>query len=207
MYREGVMAEIIVVFLLVMNQIWNWPQYPWLITLPLGIVIASWILRKDSFRTLGLNPEPMPKDLLEFLICFFIFSFLVILAADLIYHPDWFVKWSQAGFWLKFLKRAAGYYPWALFQQLCVCGYFGNRFYCLFNDKNKTALATALLFAIAHFPNPVLLVAGFIGGYFSIYFFLQARNLYWLALGHALFGPAILMFLEYTLRIGPNFWK
>ena len=80
MYREGVMAEIIVVFLLVMNQIWNWPQYPWLITLPLGIVIASWILRKDSFRTLGLNPEPMPKDLLEFLICFFIFSFLVILA-------------------------------------------------------------------------------------------------------------------------------
>ncbi len=207
MTRSGIAVEIEAVFLLVIGQIWIWPQYPWLIALPLGLVIASWIFLRDNFRTLGLNPEPMPKKLLEFLICFFLFSFLAIIAVALIWRPDCWQEWSNLNFWVRFLERSAFYYPWALFQQLCVCGYFGNRFYLLLNSKKGAALATALLFSAAHFPNPVLLIAGFIGGYFSVYFFLRARNLYWLALGHALLGPAILMFLDYTLRIGPNFWK
>lgn len=205
MEKESIITELILVFLLVMAQIWVWPQYPLLIAVPLGIVIVSWIARKDNFQALGLKPEPMKKDLLEFMICFFIFFFLAIVAIAAISHPDWHQKWNNLAFWLKFFKRILFYYPWALFQQLCLCGYFGNRLNSLFSNKKETALAAALIFSIVHLPNPVLMAVTFIGGYVSIWFFLQARNLYWLALGQAILGPAILMFLDYTLRIGPRF--
>lgn len=207
MNKSGIITELTVVFLLIMGQIWVWPDYEWLVLIPMVLATASWIYRKDTFKTLGIKPEPPSPETREFMISAFTVFFFALIAIGMIWHPDWYEKWSRWEFWGSLFQKSFYYYPWALFQQLWACGYFANRFNTLFNNPKKAALATALLFEIAHFPNPVLMTATFLGGFFSAYFFFQARNLYWIALGHAILGPAIRLFLDYSLRIGPGFWK
>jgi len=102
-----------------------------------------------------------------------------------------------------------GYYFWALLQQLWMNGYFINRIGSKINGI-KTRSITALLFAIIHLPNPTLFIATFIGGYLSAYYWQRNRNLYPLALFHALLAVTIKYFLPYewhhNLTIGYGFY-
>ena len=49
-----------------------------------------------------------------------------------------------------------GYTVWALMQQLLLQGYFLARLLRIFPNANMAALLTAIVFALAHLPNPIL---------------------------------------------------
>ena len=108
-------------------------------------------------------------------------------------------------------KGLMGYVFWALLQQIALNGFMVNRLRVLNNPENICVVAGVLFMAI-HAPNPVLMIATLVGGSMSAYYFIvYNRNVYVLALAHALIAASIHYFLpeawHYGLNIGPNYFK
>jgi membrane protease YdiL (CAAX protease family) len=67
-------------------------------------------------------------------------------------------------------------------------GFFLLRMLQILPSPKTAALATASLFAMAHIPNPVLATATLVWGFLACVIFLRYRNLYSLAIAHAICG-------------------
>jgi len=80
------------------------------------------------------------------------------------------------------------YAIWALEQQFILNSFFYKRFESLLGDTTIAVVVTALLFALVHLPNPVLVPATFLGGIFFVETFRRWRNIYPVAIAHAMFG-------------------
>src|SRR6185503_625553 len=74
---------------------------------------------------------------------------------------------------------------WALFQQYALQGYINRRAQVVFGPGWKSAFLAALVFGLAHFPNPTLLTVTFIWGFFWALVYQRQPNLFALALSHA----------------------
>jgi hypothetical protein len=85
----------------------------------------------------------------------------------------------------------AVYSLWGLTQQFIAQSYFFLRFESLLGSGKRAVLPTAVLFASAHLPNPVLLVATGLGGLALTEAFRRYRTLYTIAVAHAVIGVAI----------------
>jgi membrane protease YdiL (CAAX protease family) len=92
---------------------------------------------------------------------------------------------------IAFLQRYWGYALWAFAQQLLLQDFFLARFCRLIRSPILAALAATLTFSLAHLPNPILTVVTFVWGFAACLLFLRYRNLYPLAIAHAIFGIAI----------------
>jgi len=80
------------------------------------------------------------------------------------------------------------YAIWALEQQFILNSFFYKRFEHLMGDTTVAVLVTAVLFSLVHIPNPVLVPATFLGGLLFVESFRRWRNIYPLAIAHAMFG-------------------
>jgi membrane protease YdiL (CAAX protease family) len=95
--------------------------------------------------------------------------------------------------------HSLGYAVWALEQQFILNSFFYKRFESLLGDTTIAVVVTALLFSLMHIPNPVLVPATFVGGIFFVEVFRRWRNIYPIAVAHAMFG------LTLAITI-PNHW-
>lgn len=87
-----------------------------------------------------------------------------------------------------FVKTFWGYALWTFVQQFLLQGFFLLRLLQLTPGPKVAAFAAASLFALAHIPNPILVVMTLMWGFASCLVFLRYRNLYPLAMAHAIFG-------------------
>jgi hypothetical protein len=105
-----------------------------------------------------------------------------------------------------FVRRYWGYAIWAFAQQVLLQDFFLARLLRLMRDPGSAALAAAAIFSLAHLPSPVLTVVTFVWGYAACLLFLHYRNLYPLALAHAIFGITIAITLPgpviHNMRVG-----
>jgi membrane protease YdiL (CAAX protease family) len=76
----------------------------------------------------------------------------------------------------------------------------------LLPSARSAALAAAVLFALAHLPNPILTSVTLFWGFAACLLFLRYRNLYPLALAHAILGIAIAITVpgpvDHNMRVG-----
>lgn len=104
------------------------------------------------------------------------------------------------------VRRFGLYAVWAMVQQLMLQYFFLARAVRLLNSTGAAAALTAGLFALAHLPNPVLTIITFIFGLAACYFFLHYRNLWTLAVAHAILGISIAITipnsLDHNMRVG-----
>ena len=174
--------EVGVVFVLIMVAVWT-PQGR--INTVVSVVAALCILlltahRGYSARELGLS-HPVAGAALTLAA-----GALIAVAIALVgpftrtlgpAHP---VAWNQV--W--------HYAIWALAQQFILQSFFYVRLEPILGGR-RAVLATALLFAIAHIPSPVLALIGFFGALFFCEVFRRYRNIFPLGLVHAAIGLAI----------------
>jgi len=85
------------------------------------------------------------------------------------------------------LRTAWRYALWAVEQQFILQSFFYLRLESLLGSR-KAVWAATLLFASAHIPSPVLIVATFLGGFFFCAMFRRFRNILPLGVVHAAMG-------------------
>jgi membrane protease YdiL (CAAX protease family) len=107
--------------------------------------------------------------------------------------------------------HAALYIVWALEQQFILNSFFYKRFESLIGDTTFAVVITALLFSLMHIPNPVLMPATFLGGILFVETFRRWRNIYPIALAHAMFGLTLAITVPDTwihhMRVGLGFLR
>jgi len=107
--------------------------------------------------------------------------------------------------------RAIFYAIWALEQQFILNAFFYKRFESLLGNTMIAVVVTALLFALVHIPNPVLVPATFLGGIFFVEVFRRWRNIYPIAIAHAMFGLTLAITIPdhwiRHMRVGLGFLK
>jgi hypothetical protein len=107
--------------------------------------------------------------------------------------------------------HAIFYAIWAFEQQFILNSFFYKRFEWLLGNTNGTMVFTALLFSLIHLPNPVLVPATFIGGIFFVSVFRRWRNIYPLAIAHAIMGLTLAITFPDTwirhMRVGIGYFR
>ncbi len=87
-----------------------------------------------------------------------------------------------------YLKNYWGYAIWSFAQQWLLQGFFLLRLVRILPGKRYAAIVAASIFALAHLPNPILTAMTLIWGLIACLVFLRYRNLYTLAITHAILG-------------------
>lgn len=107
---------------------------------------------------------------------------------------------------LPVLTHVAGYALWALMQQFILQVYVLLRFLRLGLRRAPAIALAAVLFSLAHIPNPVLVGLTLIWGALACWLFLRYRNLYPLALAHGILGMCLAVtvpnHLNHHMRVG-----
>jgi membrane protease YdiL (CAAX protease family) len=88
------------------------------------------------------------------------------------------------------LHTAWQYIIWTFVQQFMLQSFFYVRMEALLGSR-WAVFATAILFAAAHIPNPVLTFTTLLGGLFFCEMFRRYRNIYALGLVHAILGLTV----------------
>lgn len=109
------------------------------------------------------------------------------------------------------LLHASGYLVWALVQQYIQQAFFFGRIEQLTSNGLLAGFWTALLFSLAHVPNPVLVPVTFVGGWILTELFRRYGTLYPLAVAHGLIGLAIAVsvpdHLHHHMRVGLGYLR
>lgn len=156
------------------RSVWFWVAATW--------IIGVNIYRFRSAREMGLGFAGIRRSLWILAAALVIAGVAVALghlAGSL--HP----LHMRAGVWSILL-----YAVWALEQQFILQSFFFVRLELLVGS-GWSVLVSALLFALAHLPNPVLTVATFAGALAFCELFRRYRNLWTLAAAHAILGLAL----------------
>ena len=105
-----------------------------------------------------------------------------------------------------FVQRYWAYTIWSFLQEFLLLSFFLLRLLRLLPGKNAAVLVTTGLFTIAHLPNPILTVLTLLWGWASCRLFLRYRNLYALAMAHAILGISIAITIpgpvDHNMRVG-----
>lgn len=105
-----------------------------------------------------------------------------------------------------FVRTYWGYALWTFVQQYLMLGFFLTRFKRLMGSGARAAVATAVIFALAHVPNPILAPLTLVWGLAACFLFLYYRNLYPLALAHAVLGITVAIAVPgpvvHNMRVG-----
>ena len=105
-----------------------------------------------------------------------------------------------------FVETYWGYALWAAVQQFLLQCFFLSRLRRLLPSARLAAVAAAVIFALAHLPSPILASVTLLWGFAACLLFLRYRNLYTLALAHAILGITIAITIpgpvDHNMRVG-----
>lgn len=213
--RKWMWVEIVLVFLLALGAFWfsDIVSGPMNIVLTLALpitLLASWRGRKDTLATVGIQPQDFSQA--KWIALFTLCGAVVVVGIGLLMDSHLL---EQHDFGKRYQRKLCEYTWNGFFQQLILQGYFTNRFAAVLKTargerRGAVVLASGLLFGVIHLPNPILTVITPFVGALSAYWFLKSRNLYLLAVAHAVLGTTLQYFIaaqlfEHPMRVGPHF--
>jgi hypothetical protein len=107
----------------------------------------------------------------------------------------------------KLLANTAGYLVRAALQEVVIQSYFFVRLEKLLGSGKRARNWTAVVFALCHFPNPLLMGIAWVSGWVACDIFRRHRNLWVLMAAHGIIGSALATLLPPWLMIaGIGFW-
>jgi membrane protease YdiL (CAAX protease family) len=108
------------------------------------------------------------------------------------------------------LWHSALYVVWALVQQFLTESFIFVWLESILADGRRAVLVTALLFCLAHIPNPILMATTFAMGLVWSELFRRYRNIYTLAVAHAILGLSLSVTMPeavtHHMRVGIAYW-
>ena len=203
MTRRRAIVELTLAHTLILLVIWT--PNPWQRIFYIASVItlaAIFILSFQSARALGLRVTNLLRTLWIVIIALALAAALILIAA----HFHTLHNTSH------FIARYWGYALWAFVQQILLQDIFLRRLLILIPSKpHIAALAAAMLFALAHLPNPILTPITLLWGFISCLLFLHYRNIIPLAITHAALGITLAITIPppviHNMRVGLGFLR
>jgi membrane protease YdiL (CAAX protease family) len=194
------LIELAIAYGLILLVIWSprpWQKILWWVAAAAVLAIASFSYQ--GLQAMGLRRE-------NFLRSFWIVSLASLLSAVAVVLAIWLHTLHIPPTPLLFIMTYAGYILWTFVQQLLMQCFFLARILRLLPNPKIAAVVTALIFAAAHLPNPLLAPVTLLWGLASCLLFLRYRNLYTLALAHAILGVtltiAVPAAVHHNMRVG-----
>ena len=203
--RRRELADIAVAYGLILTVIWTprpWQRYLWLVAVVgVGAIIASsW----PGLRTLGLRAG-------NFLRSLWVVGAALMFAAVAVTVSAHLHALRDPGTPLDFLVDYGAYIVWSFVQQFLLQCFFLSRLLRVIPKQRDAAFAAAGLFAAAHVPNPILVGLTIVWGSMACLIFLRYRNLYPLAIAHAILGITIAIAVpgpvDHNMRVGLGYLK
>ncbi len=203
--RRRDLVEIAIAYALILTVLWTprpWQQRLWLVAV---VVIA--IIIGASFegrRAMGLRAANFFRSLWVVGAALVVSGIAVAISFRLhtLHGPSGPLLLIE-GFWV--------YAVWSGVQQFLLQCFFLSRLLRLLPGPRQAAFAAAGLFAVAHLPNPVLAVLTIVWGTVACLVFLRYRNLYPLAIAHAVLGITIAVavpgHVDHNMRVGLGYLK
>jgi membrane protease YdiL (CAAX protease family) len=183
--RSRDLFELLLGYGLILVVIWtpNPPQHI-LYWIAFIVVILITLLRAEDRTTLGLGTAGLLPSL-------WVVGAALALAAVAVW-----IAWRMHTLHPLFGNQPLGshvwgYLLWAFLQQFLLQSYFLARLLRLVEARWLAVMLAAVIFSIAHIPNPLLIVLTLVWGLISCLIFLRYRNLYTLGLAHGILGICI----------------
>ncbi|HVJ09567.1 MAG TPA: CPBP family intramembrane glutamic endopeptidase [Acidisarcina sp.] len=195
------LVELSIGYGLILLAIWTpRPLQTQLSLLALAWVLLATAISFDGWSEMGLRIHGPLRSL-------WVVGVALLLAATAVLLAVWFGTLHLPGHPALFLQRYWAYAIWAFFQQLLLLDFFLLRLLRLLHGRRAAAVvAAAGLFALAHLPNPVLTPVTLFWGVVACLLFLEYRNVYTLALAHAICGICISVTVpgpvDHNMRVG-----
>jgi len=198
--RRREIVEIAVGYGLILLVVWAprpWQKMLWWVA---AISIAVIFSRSfEGLKTMGLSAENFFRSL--WVVGLALLGTAVAIAFAFTRHTL-----QVPGSPVLFVKTYAGYAIWAFGQQFLLQCFFLSRFLRLLSNAKLAAAVAAVIFAVAHLPNPILVPVTLFWGFAACLVFLQYRNLYTLAMAHAILGITIGLTVpgpvDHNMRVG-----
>jgi membrane protease YdiL (CAAX protease family) len=194
------LGELTFGYCLILAVIWTpLPIQRWLYFLALGWFIVSIILSFESWKAMGCCRAGFRRSSWVVAVALAFAAIATFFASSFhtLHHPGGPIQWIRA---------FAGYTVWSLMQQLLLQGYFLVRLLRIVPKANLAAFIAASVFALAHLPNPVLTPLTLIWGLTACLVFIRSRNVYPLAIAHAIFGICVAITIPasmlHNMRVG-----
>jgi CAAX prenyl protease-like protein len=194
------LVELAIAYGLILLVIWTprtWQRHLWWITAAVIGIIAC--ISFDSLKAMGLTTVNFFRSLWVTGAALLVAALALFIAVELhtLHLPSGPIL---------FIKIYWEYALWACVQQFLLLGFFLPRFLRLMPGTNSAAILAACLFAFAHLPNPILTPITLIWGLVACLLFLHYRNLYPLAMAHAIVGISIAITIpgpvDHNMRVG-----
>jgi membrane protease YdiL (CAAX protease family) len=205
--RLRALLELISAYGLILAVIWTpMPAQRILYWLAVAVVICITVLSRETLSSLGLAPT-------ETLRPFWIVGAAVVLAllAVMVARQLGTLHGLPRIGHLSARTRVVGYLIWSFVQEFLVQVFVLTRLIRLIPRRSLAIAAAALLFAIAHIPNPVLIWLTLVWGFVACPFFLRYRNLYVLGLAHGILGLCVAVTvpdaLHHHMRVGLGYLR
>ena len=205
MTRRRAIVELALSYGLILLVIWTPNPIQRVLYIAAVIVLAFILARSfESRDKLGLRLTNLARSLWIALAALALAAILILAAWHL--HTLHAPLTATA-----FIARYWGYALWAFIQQVLLLDVFLRRLLILTPSPRIAALVTALIFALAHLPNPILTPITFVWGFLSCVLFLHYRNIIPLAIAHAAFGITLAITIPSPLirnmRVGLGFLR
>ncbi len=201
--RQRDLFEIAVVYGMVLLVFWTpspWQELLWGIAAACILAITWYSF--DGLESMGLGASNFFRSSWSVIAALGVAGLAVLLAGRLhtLHTPSSLNSFLQSYF---------PYVIWAAIQQLVLQCFFLSRLRRLFSSEIAAAAAAAVLFAVAHFPSPILTAVTLIFGVVSCLLFLRYRNLYPLAIAHAILGISVAVTvpgpLDHNMLVGLSY--
>lgn len=193
-------GELVVGFGLILAVIWTpRPLQHWLYFIALGWFIVSIFLSFEGWKAMGCSVAGFWRSSWVVGIAVVVAAVATFFASSLhtLHHPGGPLQWA---------RTFGGYAIFALIQQLLLQGYFLARLLRILPNPNIAAALSAVVFALAHLPNPILTPLTLIWGLTACLVFVRSRNVYPLAIAHAIFGICVAITIPasilHNMRVG-----
>ena len=205
MSRRRAFLELTVSYTLILLVIWTPHSVQRVLYIVAVIVLAAILaLSFQSCDKLGLRATNLLRSLWVAIVALLLAAILILIAAHLhTLHAPQTVSGLIARYW--------GYALWAFVQQILLQDLFLRRLLILTRSPRLAAFLAALIFALAHLPNPILVPITLLWGFLSCLLFLHYRNIIPLAVAHAVFGITLAITIPppliHNMRVGLGYLR
>jgi membrane protease YdiL (CAAX protease family) len=183
--RTRVILELVVAYALILIVCWTprpWQKLLWWVAAASVVIFTS--ISFDGLQAMGLRKT-------NFLRSLWVVGAALLLAAIALLAAAKLHTLHLPGTLVLFIETYFAYAVWAAVQQFLLQCFFLLRLVRLLPNVKLAAVVAALIFALAHLPSPILTLITSIWGLAACLLFLRYRNLYPLAIAHAIFGITI----------------